>query len=339
MPSAYSAFNLDDETALLARFPSMISNIGWNPEMEMVLDLPYLIKHRDSSSTNIVITDRHKLNPLPEDFKILRKVQSTGPKYYRTHVSPSATPTRDEFFWLANPATRAHCALTSANYKIQRVNGKRIECAGYSEKDTLYSGGLLDLLFEGESWNSPCGVPWYATAFLEPHSSHDYGAIITTYTSEDLNYEHILRSELLTLLCLLEVASTRAVKNHESSMSPTVLLLSFVYDQARVIEARIEAPNRIGVFIRQFSDKVPAMEERDEMLNGLISWAMFVDGDDKYNSVSGQSDISIELATTVNNDDTDGTDDSDDSYDSDNSDDWDDWDDRDDTGLTQYSDF
>ncbi|TRX97488.1 hypothetical protein FHL15_001766 [Xylaria flabelliformis] len=333
MPRVYSAFNLDDETALLARFPPMIRTIG--RDTEMVLDLPYLINPSDSSPTNIVITDRHKLNSLPEeDCKTLRKVQSTGPRYYRTYVSPFETPIRDEFFRLANPATRAHCALTSANYKIQRDNGKRTECAGYSEKDTLYSDGLLGLLFEGESWNTPCGVTWYATGFLEPHSTCDYAAIITTYTREDLTHKRILRSELLTLLCLLQVAGTRAVKNHESSMSPTVFLLSFVYGQARVIEARIEAPDRVAVFIRQLSDKVPAMEERDEMLNGLISWAMFVDGDDEYySSVSGQSDISIEVATTVNNDDTDGTDDSDDSYDSDDSDN------SDDTGLTQYSDF
>ncbi|TRX97582.1 hypothetical protein FHL15_001337 [Xylaria flabelliformis] len=123
-----------------------------------------------------------------------------------------------------------------------------------------------------------CDQLRYPTAFLES-TSHNYGALITTHTKQNLGCRHVFRSELLTLLTLLEVAGERAVENGESSTSPTIFVLSFACNQARVLTANLEKPDKISIYIRQVFDQVPAKEERDKAFKDLVSWAMFVEDD------------------------------------------------------------
>ncbi|KAI0552128.1 hypothetical protein F4679DRAFT_581815 [Xylaria curta] len=135
---------------------------------------------------------------------------------------------------------------------------------------------------------------WSAPAFLFSTSPRRYGCIIGVWGARHITCNQILRSELLALLCLLEIAGTRALQHGMLAKHQTVFLLSFTRNRACVLEARFEAIDKISVCIRQVLDEVPAIGKRDEAFKDVISWSMFMDS-----SVLGVSDDSASTASTV----------------------------------------
>ncbi|TRX97874.1 hypothetical protein FHL15_001084 [Xylaria flabelliformis] len=117
-----------------------------------------------------------------------------------------------------------------------------------------------------------------------------------------------LRSEMLTLLLLLEFAGIRAVCKGESCMIQTVFMQSFTYTQARVLEFHVEKPGVIAISVREVLDGVPTAAERDRKLQELVAWTMYTDSDNRCSS-PGVWGVVTKPTSTAHNDDTDGSDD------------------------------
>lgn len=102
---------------------------------------------------------------------------------------------------------------------------------------TYYEFESQNLLRVGERGRcDPPSPRWYAVSFSESTSGR-HGSILVTYAEDHIEPEylepkHILRSELLTLLVLLDCAGISALKKRASAMSPSVSIttIRFVVD-------------------------------------------------------------------------------------------------------------
>ncbi|KAI0196821.1 hypothetical protein EV127DRAFT_89070 [Xylaria flabelliformis] len=286
----------------------MIHTLANDDQLVLKLSPSLQITHSDSRPITITTTNYNKFIPLPsDDYEMLKKAVPPIPISY-TLQDTFQSPGLPNFSWWASAVTEACSALTEAMDEVET----EIECAGYSEDDTmLTSSALLTSFLHGESVHSTCGVRWYVTAILTSSTSLDHGAILTTHNIKDikdleLGHNCILRSELLTLLALLRVACRRAVRDGASSTEPTVFVLSFTYDIVRVLEARLTDANNISVSIpKTFDTQVQSMEEQDELFKELVSWTMFKDRNHKRRNPLGltirsAASNSTATATTMN---------------------------------------
>ncbi|KAI0185697.1 hypothetical protein EV127DRAFT_441101 [Xylaria flabelliformis] len=250
--------------------------------MDHVLELPFKIPTSDRSSTSIKATDDYNFEPLPKpNFAKLQK---------KTPSEVFKAPVKNCFAKWADPVTKACFYLTDA----KRTSDKVIECAGFS-MDTLDPiCDLQDYILQGEMRGFPT---WHATALLA--SPRRYGYIIKSYESRKVTCNQILRSELLALLSLFEIAGMRALQGYNLARNQPVFLLSFTQHRARVLEARFEGLNEISVSIRQVLDKVPTEKERDQVFEDMIRWSMFMDDNDAYSLGLDECDESASTAAAV----------------------------------------
>ncbi|KAI0467627.1 hypothetical protein F4859DRAFT_493050 [Xylaria cf. heliscus] len=247
---------------------------------EPVLDLSLKVTLPGGAIAIFETTECHEFSPLP----VL-----TFQKLYNAHlhITPFdkdrfVAPSDDSFLsedhsltsW-AEPVTNACRELTIASDDLWIRNKERIECAGYSYFPNFESQRILRV---GER-----GIPdpqrplWYAESFFESPSGR-HGCILTTYAEEHLGPKHILRSELLALLALLEFAGICALRKGASAMSSPVFVLSFTPTQVRALEARVKSLNQIAISVRPVLDHVPTGPDRDEKFRALVTWAMYTDG-------------------------------------------------------------
>ncbi|KAJ8128294.1 hypothetical protein O1611_g5340 [Lasiodiplodia mahajangana] len=271
---------------------------------ENILNFPLQIPLPDRPIAILETTGCYEFSPLP---------QPTFQKLYNTHLE-SERYTRDCFVapsdggflsedqiltgW-AEPVTDACRELTVVKDDLWMRNNERIDCAGYTLYPNFESEHLLQ---EGERGTSdpPCPL-WYAESFFES-TSGQHGCILVTYAEEHLEPKQILRSELLSLLALLEGAGLCALKEGTSAMSPSVFVLSFTPTQVRALEARVKSPDQITISIRPVLNQVPVGPERDDKFRELVAWAMYTDAAVVPRPASSMSKWS---ATTSNKDNTD----------------------------------
>ncbi|KAI0855966.1 hypothetical protein F4860DRAFT_494608 [Xylaria cubensis] len=300
-----NSFNRAQERALSASLNPMIQTIA--DHECTVLELPYTIKPSNSPLVEIKVTDRHTFAPLPEaDLIVLEKAFKKRPKLFGSECQPSIFqapgPYETQFSWWASRVTTT-CRELTEEKELWTDNKKKAQYAGYSMQNTDLADSLLTAFIEGESMASACGVRWYVTAILK-RASFDYGAILATHPMEtlDLSPTRILRSEMLTLLALLRTASRRAVRAGTPCISPTVFLLSFAYDQVRVLEASIKTNNDINkvteihVSTQSAFNQIPIVEKRDEAYRKLYSWTMF---SEEYNNYGYTLSLPVGSASTA----------------------------------------
>ncbi|KAI0186973.1 hypothetical protein EV127DRAFT_163015 [Xylaria flabelliformis] len=277
--------DLNEEKSILINLRRMVHTVANLPKEETILRLPY-----KNATCSISIANLCELNPLPKE-----TVDEMFEEQALLHPRILSTPTKDSPIWWAHPVTKACCALTRARDNSRDGSKKEIKCAGFSQA-TYYPMCLMQkLLLAGQ--RNP--LWWQATALLFSPTRR-YGSIIVTYqVKQEVAENEILRSEVLALLSLLEVAGIREIENQNSCKYRSVLLLSFIRTKVRVIEACLCAPYGIQVSIRQVIDKIPTSNDRDAKFKELVAWTMFVEGGTKSRNPSGSSNRSIASATSA----------------------------------------
>ncbi|KAI1738978.1 hypothetical protein F4680DRAFT_449441 [Xylaria scruposa] len=261
--------DLDEETV----FVSIIDMIGAvSKEQEFVLDLPRTIHNLFGRPPGeILITDHHSFYPLPApDFMtlhmVLTRIRYGDPSYCRDAL---VVPTRDDGSltkW-AGPLAAACLGFTVARDHMWMYGDKRIQCAGHVMNTPHELSSSVRLLEDNR------GPAWHPTTFLGT-TTHIIGYIVTTDTNQRLTCEQVLRSELLTILLLLQLHILTVQSNGKLSITETVFLLSFTHTEVRCLEAHIEAPGKVVVSVRQVLDQYPTGPEREETFRTLLTWAM-----------------------------------------------------------------
>ncbi|KAI0858095.1 hypothetical protein F4860DRAFT_323525 [Xylaria cubensis] len=251
-----------------------------------VWELPHLVHTSPSSPPiEIVTTDRHEFYPLPApDFMMLHMVHASLRHEEDTLLKDDAFAAPTEYYaglndW-AHSVSEACRYLTKARDHLWTHGEERIQCAGFC-RDTIHPiCDLQEFLLQGEIVRRP----WSAAAFLISSTSRRRrGCIINTNTDgRRLTRKQVMRSEMLTLLALLEISCVRAVERGESSVAQTVFVLSLTFPQARVLEARMEAPGKMVVSIRRVLGHIPDWTERDDSFKTLVAWAMFTESGDAH---------------------------------------------------------
>ncbi|KAI0552224.1 hypothetical protein F4679DRAFT_536431 [Xylaria curta] len=187
-----------------------------------------------------------------------------------------------------------------------------------SRKASFHPKGSQLALLQGERGPyDPRATMWFATALLNT-PSRCRRCILFTWTWERVKDKQVLRSEMLAFLLQLEVAGNRKARRGETCIGITVsitfliafwytwfllttcmlgfFLLSSTCPQTRVLEARIEKPDPIPVFVREVLKDIPLEEERDQRMKELVLWAIFTDSDNEPN-------VTAKRAETANNKD------------------------------------
>ncbi|KAI0857114.1 hypothetical protein F4860DRAFT_490462 [Xylaria cubensis] len=289
-PSIHSSdamrIDLEEKKSILINIRRMIQAVANLPKEETVLCLPYKNPTFSISTANF----RCAFNPLPENIfdEMLQEKASLYPYTF-------SAPTNDALIWWARPVTKACDILTQVRDDSQNGSKKEIKCAGFSPATYSPNYEVQELLLVGE--RNP--LWWHATALLFS-TTRCYGSIIVTYQGKrEVTENEILRSEVLALLSLLEVASIHEIENQYSCKLRNVFLLSFINTKVRVIEACFCAPYGIQVSIRQVIDKVPTSNDRDAKFRELVAWTMFVEADTKPYNPLGSSNKPFASATSA----------------------------------------
>ncbi|KAI0196823.1 hypothetical protein EV127DRAFT_466331 [Xylaria flabelliformis] len=197
-----------------------------------------------------------------------------------------SAPTKDALIWWARPVTKACHILTQVKNDSRNSSKKEIKCAGFSPATYSPIYKVQELLL-------------HATALLFS-TTRCYGFIIVTYQKKrEVTENEILRSEVLALLSLLEVASISKIENQYSCKLRNVFLLSFINTKVCVIKACLYAPYSIQVSIQQVINKVPTSNDQDAKFRELVAWTMFVEADTKPRNPSGSSNKSFASAISA----------------------------------------
>ncbi|KAI0426031.1 hypothetical protein F5Y09DRAFT_320225 [Xylaria sp. FL1042] len=279
-------------------------------EPESVLSFPKwisLLPHESlllPTEVEIDCTGYNKLFPLPtKDFQEL----------YDAHIQAKpflpfmASSYKNNNGWYGKDYNLCTWALQVANacrlLTIAKDDLKinHIKCAGPIPYPDFESQCLL---LQGELGDFNDQPYWRADLFLESMSND--GCIIQTHTKQRLEPKQILRSELLTLLVLLEYTNIYALEQNTSATHLPVFLLSFTPTQVRVLEACVDSPNRITISIRLILDEVPIEAEQNKMLQTLICWAMYKKIPPR--SASNTANPSAVISHDTTNDGNDGND-------------------------------
>ncbi|KAI0864206.1 hypothetical protein F4860DRAFT_434616 [Xylaria cubensis] len=301
MASVHPTFDPCLEKDVLLSFSPMMRAIS--QEGQLFTSLPQRVDALPNQpKIRIETTTNYAFSPLETaDFEILRS------KVDDAHQEVFAAPTRHNnllVYWVG-PVIDACRVLSSIRDQIWGDDEEGIHCAVFSHNSHNPVTEAQCLLLEGHP--SPHDPMWFVNAFLVS-TPRRYGCILSTWTWERLTSEQVLRSEMLTLLLLLEFAGIRAVCTGESCMVQTVFMLSFTYTQVRVLEAHVEKPGVIAVSVREVLDGVPTEAERDRKLQELVAWTMYTDGDNRYSS-PGVSGVATKTTSIASNVDTEGSDD------------------------------
>ncbi|KAI1737824.1 hypothetical protein F4680DRAFT_199585 [Xylaria scruposa] len=302
------SFDRAKERALSASLKPMIQALAKHDAK--VLNLPYTIKLSGKSPPLVEIkaTDHHKFAPIPENELIA--LQKTNPEDPDPELlrNDFEAPCYIQLSWWASSLAQDCNALTWLKQRLEDDFNFKDQYAGYSRRDSEFGDNLLTQFLDGQSERSVCGVRWYVTAFLEM-APFNHGAILATHPMERLNLSstRILRSELLTLLASLRTTTKRAVLAGTPCTTPTAFVLSFTYDQIRVLEASIKTSDEIDkipeihVSVRSLFDGFPAGEERNKLWRELMSWTMLTEDYNKhsYTGLPIRSAISIRSASTA----------------------------------------
>lgn len=308
MPEPSPTLDLKSERAAILGIRRTFRAISGIPEP--ILDLPLEVPSPGKATAIFETTDQYELSPLPA--LTFQKLYNTHQKTPRFAEDLFAAPNLEDhilgeddiFIHWAQPVTHACRELALAKDDLWEYNKERIECADYP---TYYEFESQNLLRVGERGRcDPPSPRWYAVSFSESTSGR-HGSILVTYAEDHIEPEylepkHILRSELLTLLVLLDCAGISALKKRASAMSPSVFVLSFTLTKVRALEARIKSPNQIAISIRTVLDQFPTGPEQDDKFRELVTWAMYTDAAVMPRPSSSMSNCS---ATTSNQDNTD----------------------------------
>ncbi|KAI0109202.1 hypothetical protein GGR51DRAFT_109102 [Nemania sp. FL0031] len=312
MPEPGPKLDLKSEKAAILGIRRTFRNI-LRIQGEPLLDLPLEVPSPGKPTAIFETTDHYESSPLPA--LTVQKLYNTWQKNPRFATDIFEAPNCDTFYgqrignhvftgW-ARSVTDACRELGIAKDNLWMDNKERIECAHYTEYDEFESQDLLRVGELGEF--DPPSARWYAVGFSES-TSGQRGCTLITHAEdrmepEDLDPKHILRSELLALLVMLDCAGIHALKKRASAMSPSVFVLSFTETKVRALEARVKSPNQIAISIRTVLDQVPTGKpERDEKFWELLTWAMYTDAAVVPRPSSSMSNCS---ATTSNQDNTD----------------------------------
>ncbi|KAI0553566.1 hypothetical protein F4679DRAFT_425911 [Xylaria curta] len=303
VPVLHHVFDPSVEEDVLLSFGPMVRAVALT--REPVMNLPLTGDTLPNKpKTQIVITDHHMFSPLGiAKFEMLKEKVDDD---HQWALAAETLPPRfiDSLVDWAESVTAACRVFSKIRDDMSKNGEERIQCAGFSDNSIYPVTESQRLLLEGECMSpSVCRPMWFVPTFLIS-TSRRHGCILATWTWEHPTPEQVLRNEMITLLLLLEFASVRAVRNGESSMTPTVFVLSFTHTQARVLEARVEKPGTIVISIRAVLDDVPTEAERDQKFQELTAWTMYTDNDNAYTS-PGVSAVTIKRAIIASNYDTD----------------------------------
>ncbi|KAJ8124872.1 hypothetical protein O1611_g8767 [Lasiodiplodia mahajangana] len=261
---------------------------------KVVIDLDQEITLPSKANTILKTSNRHEFFPLPEQtFKRLLGVAPFKDDYF---VAPSNTFSNDYIFtgWAEQVAIACRM-LAIAKNNLRAHNKEQIKCASPILELSFKPQVLLS---EGErALPYPQRPSWYAELFFESKGSH--GCILATHVEQRLGTKQILRSELLALLALLEIAGICALTKSLPSTSPSVFLLSFTHTQVRALEARANSPRQITISVRAILDQVPTGPERDDEFRKLVARAMYTDSADSHSALDSTTDLSSSSDSTT----------------------------------------